>query len=386
MVLTHAPELVGAALFESADSQTPPIEEEGFGGKLDRICRIIGLQLGNAVAGAKLVHDSENSVGGDDDGLAEASEGLRAVLNSKSPENAFSFAESAVYANDRVIATLVRHLVEHVVIDHELRAMAADARRRAADDLRDIPSTMVDFVNRLMASGVVVDDVRNMSKGRLALVVSAIKDMGHQEALDAVPDNLPTSTWLDAKDSSPIVAPEQDVGSLSHPSDEAADTLMPMATVPTGGMWDVIDVSHTGYRIEELPIGSDKGATATRMQLPPDPSMRKLAMPNSLEATLADGAECNAKGAFAQRFVGRYCTRTGTVLTEQERRLWLFLLFEVRTLAIEHQLGRNGFFDGVMLPTPKGSSRVRQLLAIDRDKLAEALDASALAGPAVVKR
>lgn len=383
MVVAHAPELAGQALFESVDGQALPIEDEGIGGKLDRISRIISLQLGNAVSGGKSVLVSEESSEGDDDGLAEAFAGLRTMLNSKSPENAFSFADSAVYANDRVIATLVRHLVEHVVIDHELRAMADDARRRAADELRDIPTAMVDFVNRLMASGVVGDDVRNMPKARLALVVSAIKDVGHQEALDAVPDDLPPSTWSDAGDGSPIVARDEDQGGLVQLSEGSTDTSLAMTTVALGGIWGDIDVSHTGYRIEERPISPDEDLAVTRMPLPPDRSMMALAAPKGLEMSYAEAAEWDRNGELAQRFLNKYCSRTATVLTEQERRFWLFLLFEVSTPAVERQLGRNGFFDGVMMPGQVGSVLVRRLVAIDRSKLDDALDASALAGPAM---
>ncbi len=368
MVLTHSPELIGEALFESADSQALPIEEEGFGGKLDRISRIIGLQLENAVFGAKLAHGSGESVGGDNDGVADASAGLRAVFNSKSPENAFSLAESAVYANDRVIATLVRHLVEHVVIDHELRAMAADARRRAADDLRDIPSTMVDFVNRLMASGVVVDDVRNMSKARLALLVSAIKDLGNQEALDSIPDDLPASTWSDDADA---------VLKVDNASVESEFG---------GGIWDVIDVSNTGYRIEQSSIIAAEDAAVALMRFPTDRSMLRLAAPTGIEQTLANGAEIKHDKDLAQRFVGRFCSRTGLSLTEEERRLWLFLLFEVNTASVEKQIGRNGFFDGVRLPAEKGSSQIRRLVAVDRERLSDTVDDVVLSAPATQRR
>ncbi|MBY0282803.1 MAG: hypothetical protein K2W81_02420 [Sphingomonas sp.] len=383
MVVAHAPELAGQALFESVDGQALPIEEEGIGGKLDRISRIISRELGNAVSGGKSVLDSEESSEGDDDGLEEAFAGLRTMLNSKSPENAFSFADSAVYANDRVIATLVRHLVEHVVIDHELRAMANDARRRAADELRNIPTAMVDFVNRLMASGVLVDDVRNMPKARLALVVSAIKEMGHQEALDAVPDALPPSTWSEAGDGSPTVPPDEDEGGLVQPSEGSTDTSLAMTTVALGGIWGDIDVSHTGYRIEERLMSSDEDLAVTRMQLPPDRSMMALAPPTGIEMSFAEGAESDRNGLLAQRFLDKYCTRMKVGMTEQERRLWLFLLFEESTPTVELQMGRNGFFDGVMMPGPEGSSIVRRLVAIDRSKLDDALDARALAEPAV---
>lgn len=383
MVVAHAPELAGQALFESAEGRALPIEEEGIGGKLDRISRIISRELGNAVSGGNSVLDLGKSSEGDGDGPAEAFAGLRTLLSSKSPENAFSFADSAVYANDRVIATLVRHLVDHVVIDHELRAMAVDARRRAADELRDIPAAMIDFVNRLMASGVVVDDVRNMPKSRLARVVSAIKEMGHQEALDAVPDELPLSTWSEAGDGSPTVASDDAESGLVRSSEGSADPSLAVTTVTLGGVWSDIDVSHTGYRIEERPMVSDEDHAVMRIPLPPDRSMMALAAPIGLEMGYAEAAESDRIGLAAQRFLSRYCSRTETVLTEQERRFWLFLLFEVNTPAAERQLGRNGFFDGVMMPGPSGSAVVRKLVAIDRNKLDDAFDANALAGPAM---
>lgn len=531
MVIAHSPEMAGEALFMSSDLLADPIEDQGVAAKLERISHVIGLRLGNAISEAQNAADSEDDDEGGLSGLTGVRQTLRPWLEKKSPVNAFSDAERAKHANGRVVDTLLRHLVEHIVIDHELGEIVADARRRAVEELVDIPLAMVDFVNRLMASGVRARDVRDMPKQRLAEVVSVIRGTSIDDAIDAVPENLPRSSWPDPSDGSPTgsdpvdgdrlgtgseglidkglkgeeLPPEEpaiatvepvsndasaaifDAGSKTDPDAEdaatrngfgdevatpekgveqptdasakrddsdveeagdsesrgaditgsiasqdlfavapsvaseaelsdgmaepsadetggviEADVSPPIAEETSangsedvsaepavhgagGGLWDVIDVSRTGYAIEEHVIGSDEDLVALRMQLPEDRSMRAMAMPKSLEETLATGAQDEGDSILAQRFVGRFCSRTGKVLTEEERRLWLFLLFEIRT-SEERQLGRAGFFDGVRLPGPKGTTRVRRLVAMDRDRLGDAADAGTLSGPAMHRK
>lgn len=486
MVIAHSPETAGLALFESVESQALPIEEVSLGGKLERISRIVASRLGNAVSEAEIAGDSEISSTDGVEGRSVASSVLGPWLDGVSPERAFSLAERAVYANDRVMSTLVRHLVEHVVIDHELRQAAADARRRASDELRSIPLSMVDFVNRLMACGVVADDVRDMSRKRLSAVVGAIREIDGDEALEYVPEDLPVSSWSDVVGEDAMAASDQDGGLPDAPSDgligalsgeeelgsadgvphiaqpapvdlfdmvqpayfpssdsgdadrdepatrtvpedasatrkpgdgalvgaiapvipasgptavavidpvpfalsaeaSESDQSAPSAPLPQG-LWDVIDVSHTAYRIEERAIASDEDVAAAQMRLPPDRSMVRFAMPKVIEMSFAEGAELEGNRVLAERFLMKYCLRTKMEMTEVERRLWLFLLFEIVTPSAEHQLGRDGFFDGVMMPGPKGSSRVRRIVAVDRERLVDALDGVALAGPAVHRR
>lgn len=412
MVMVHAPEMAGEALFASSDKFADPIEELGTEAKLDRISQIISESARKVGAQAKLAGDELAAGERDLPGLTGVRATSRPWLEKKSPVNVFSDAKRAIHANGRVMDTLIRHLVEHVAIDQELREIATDARHRAADELRDIPLAMVDFVNRLMASGVVARDVRFMPRDRLARVVAAIKDVDLQSALADVPDNLPRSSWPEPDHGDEAELTEVDGSSAqTHPDrvERRVDTSLgsgsttglsdtsPVSTV-TGadpgasanqelsqGIWDIIDVTGTGYRIEEDEVRSTEDAAALHLQLPDDRSMRTMAIPMSLEETLAVGAEDDENGVWAQRFVGQHCARTARELTEEERRLWLFLLFEIKT-SPEHQLGRAGLFDGVRLPGPAGTNRIRRLVALDRDHLEDAATAETLKGPALQRK
>lgn len=405
MVMVHAPEVAGEALFASSDKFADPIEELGIEAKLDRISQVISGSARKVGAQAKLAGDELAAGERDLPGLTGVRATSRPWLEKKPPVNVFSDAKRAIHANGRVIDTLIRHLVEHVAIEQELREIATDARHRAADELRDIPLAMVDFVNRLMASGVVATDVRFMPRDRLAHVVAAIKGVNVDVALEDVPDNLPPSSWVDLEsglaDQAAERAPEARANGLSGDAggSEMIDSVAfdgPDATASSlradgvplcvergtgGGLWDVVDVSTTGYRIEEYATEPEGLLVVEAMQLPEARSMRLMAPPQTLDETLAVGAEVNGISAHAERFVGRFCRNKSIDLSEEERRLWLFLLFEINAPEAS-QMGRSGFFDGVRMPGPAGAGRMLRLVAIDRDHLEDAAPAQVLAGPA----
>lgn len=417
MVMVHAPEMADEALFASSDKFADPIEELGTEAKLDRISQIIRDSAREVGAGAKSVGGALEAEDRDLPGLTGVRATSRPWLEKKSPVNVFSDAKRAIHANGRVIDTLIRHLVEHVAIDQELREIATDARHRAEEELRDIPLAMVDFVNRLMASGVVARDVRFMPRHRLAQIVAAIKDVDLHSALADVPDNLPRSSWSDPDHGGETELAEVGGSStetrrdqmerhvdtnLNHGSTSGASDASPVGPV-TGtesiansawlsaeqglsqGMWDIVEVTGTGYRLVEYEVASVEDAAALRFQLPDNRSMRAMALPSTLEETLAIGAEDDGNGVLAQRFVGRHCARTSRELTEEERRMWLFLLFEINAPQ-NHQLGRAGFFDGVRLPGPAGTNRIRRLVALDRNHLEEAAAKETLEGPAIQRK
>lgn len=409
MVMVHAPEMAGEALFASSDKFADPVEELGTDAKLDRIAQIISDSAREVGARAKSVGGELAAEGRDLPGLTGVRATSRPWLDKKSPVNVFSDAKRAIHANGRVMDTLIRHLVEHVAIDQELRDIATDARHRAEDELRDIPLAMVDFVNRLMASGIVATDVRFMPRDRLARVVAAIKGVNVDVALEAVPDSLPPSSWVDLESGLADQAAERaseapangldgDAGrsrmidSVATDAPDAPASILRTDVEPLrvargagDGLWDVVDVSTTGYRVEECIVESEARLAVEAMQLPKARSMRSMALPQTLDETLAVGAEVEGISAHAERFVGRFCRNKSIDLTEEERRLWLFLLFEINAPQAS-QMGRTGFFDGVHMPGPAGAGRVLCLVAIDRDNLEDAAARQVLAGPAHQRR
>lgn len=185
MAVVHDPSSAGKMVFGDGFTGDELVEAVGVEDKIKAISGKIASRLGNAADLAKNVRDSELS----GDGTLAL---LRPWLDQEVPENVVSSCEQQYFANERVISALFSHLVEHIVIGEDLRLVASAARRRASDELQRIPPVMIDFVNRLMASGVVVDDVWKMSKKRLGEVVAAIKGVDPSAVMadvDAVPGN-----------------------------------------------------------------------------------------------------------------------------------------------------------------------------------------------------
>lgn len=98
---------------------------------------------------------------------------------------------------------------------------------------------MVDFANRLIASGVSAHEVKNMSRQRLAAVVGAIRGVSEQEAMDEVPEGLPVSMiepeWPSSGDVSEVVRARDDGDSermdAVRMSPSEPDTGSPVETV-----------------------------------------------------------------------------------------------------------------------------------------------------------
>lgn len=446
MTVVHDPASAGQMVFGEGATAEDLIEAPGIEAKLEAISGKIASRLGMTLEQARNRRDSET-------GVDEALVALRPWADQEIPENVVSSAEQQFYANDRVISALLAHLVEHVVIGEELRSIAASARRRAADELDRVPPVMVDFVNRLMASGVVIDDVRKMSRQRLAAVVAAIKGVeeasvmpdvepvpmggsaipdkavsafgdetvffrndsdevvsGNLEGDDQVPGSL--SGEMDDKpelDSGlpavtvvpePVEAALQDVDGValedgseqgsgivgmgdldaSHRSD---DTLMEPVSEPVDelaleapvaprpkGRWDDIDLTPLGYRIEEAVASSDADREALRIRLPDVSSLREMALPKSPEVMMADGVEGQKDRIIYDKFVRRYTDRTGERMSEMERRIIALLLVDLPTGGVGRMIGANGWYHGIVLPGPEGSTRVRRVWSIDQSEQA----------------
>lgn len=183
------PSATGKMVFGEGAAAEDLIEATGLEAKLSAISTKITSRLEKAGRNAKIVQDSEED--------EEFRQKLRRPWSDgDSPENLVSSCEEQFFANDRVISALLAHLVEHIVIGEDLRSMAASARRQAADELNRLPSLFIDFSNRLIASGVKAHDVKDLSKKRMAMIVSAIKGIDEEAALVDIP-NLPDKSLSD---------------------------------------------------------------------------------------------------------------------------------------------------------------------------------------------
>lgn len=412
MAVAHDPVSAGRMVFADPVTQETIVEDAGIEAKLAGISAIIEQRLGKVSAEAVLRRDSE---GGPDGALT----GLRAWADQDFPENVVHACEQHYYANDRVVSALLGHLVEHVVIGEELRSIALAARRRAADELDQIPPSMTEFVNRLMAAGVVVEDVRKMSKQRLAAVVSAIRGIEAAEAevevrsvpgMDdgAIPHKSLSSSIDEAVAGEPAVkdaarpvleaagepvveAPQEAVdgtdgagtGGYAATSEGPAELMLevPNAPVETPApavpetRWGVLDLTRIGYDVEVVTASTDRDTAALKMRMPDVSAFKELAARGTPEMALADGIVENRNRTLVERFFRTRSRRVGFELSEADQRVWVLLLAELPTLGKSPSFGEYGWFDGLSVPLGDGSTKVARLRAIDRseDGLREAL-------------
>lgn len=254
MTVVHDPEAAGKMLFGDAPTSEDLIEGVGIEAKLAAISGKIASRLEMVSKRAKTDRDSE--------GDAQGSPGLvRPWLTDENPENVVSSCEQQFYANDRLISALLAHLVEHIIIGEDLRSIAGSARRRAFDELGDLPASMIDFSNRLMAAGVVSDDVRKMPKKRFADVVAAIKGVDVETVksdvelvpmpISAIPDNSISSV--------------DDKNGISRKVDGA---------VISGS--DTVDEVRTEAPVDNGPAPEDRGAAAEDKSLSAEASERQI--------------------------------------------------------------------------------------------------------------
>ncbi len=231
MTVVHDPEAAGKMLFGDGLASEELVEDVGIEAKLAAISGKITSRLESVSKRAKIDRDSEG----------EASNSpalLRPWLNDENPENVVSSCEQQFYANDRLISALLGHLVEHIIIGEDLRSIAGSARRRAFDELGDIPASMTEFANRLMAAGVVSDDVRKMPKKRFAEVVAAIKGVDMDAVMsDVDPVPLPISAFPEN-----AVSSEDDKSAFPRTTED--DGILPASD-------DVVEPSEAG---PEMPV------------------------------------------------------------------------------------------------------------------------------------
>lgn len=422
IVAAHSPDVAGPNVFKGYGSAVDLMEETGLDAKLSRISGIIASRLGNAVSDGKKLRDSESGPGG-------AFEGLRPWQSDDYPENVVFWAEAEFFANDRIVAALTAHLVEHIAIGEELRQIALSARRRAEEELVDVPAGMVEFANRLTACGITRDEVRFMSRDRLEKVIAAIRGVD-ADGVDLVPDRLPmdefdvyadgtgapTRNGLEdgsdvgahADAGSPAETVEEspaDTGSqgldgevrqdgqeqgfdgLSERDDpvsvEAVEDVAieapeevpePVAGPPAPprpkGRWDDLDLEPLGYRIEEVPASTDADMEAMRMKLPDVSSLNELAVPKSPDVMLTDGAMGQKDRSLLDKFLMRYSDRMQVRIGEMEKRIIALLLVDLPGGGKGRMMGARGWYHGVVLPGVEGSSRIRRVVSIDQSEAA----------------
>lgn len=448
------PGWVAPSVFPEAGHPYDLVEKKGVEAKFFDISSAISRELSEAAKSATTRKD---------DALV-----LRPWAENLSPEIRLAQIEKTFAVNEAMIEALVTHLADHVVIREELRSQAEAARHQASVENRRIPEYTEDFAAKLVLEGVVLKDVRFMSKARVGRVAALIRgfseDVGEayptiadtaaivpeSDVLNApaaeigsivpkspskVEDSIgrielgisrvradalalaallppsptsPQSPSADARSSS--IGSETDdaasiegaivdakagldmpdmvsAGSPSPSLDERSPPVAepvppavqpvlelplvplpaapPPSSAPTSTQparrWDVIDLGALEYEIVERPASSDTDTAALRMVLPDVSSMRELALDHGVEKTLADNVESYGALDLAGQLLDSWATRTERRLSEAERLVWLFLLVAVRDPAKVSLEDPRKLFDGIVLPGPAGSSRVREI-------------------------
>ena len=379
MAIVLDPSAYGKIVFRNSATAEDLIQAPGVEAKLNELSRIIAERLESVRKDAESLAATDRAAGGS---IAS----LRSWANDETPGKVIHQCELQSYANDRVIAALQAHLVEHVVIGEELRSIAHAARRRAADELRQLSCGMEEWAIRLGAGGVVDEDVRKMSKKKMAAVISLIKDSTEADAMEALAD-VPMD---------PLPFPEFDVSSLNgdsvgdegqpdevisaassfdhkaehdHGARGAGYGKMPAIDAPKShpkNQWDDLDLTALGYRIEEADPSTGADMEALQMRLPEVSTIRELAMPRSPEMMMVDGIEGQKDRIIFDKFVRRYCDRNGLLISEMEKRALGLLLVDLPSPGPDRNLGRNGWYHGIVLPGVSGSNRVRRVVSIDQ--------------------
>ncbi|NIJ16987.1 hypothetical protein [Sphingobium vermicomposti] len=379
MAVVFDPSAIGKIVFDKGATTQDLIQATGLEAKLNEISRKITERLEGIRKDAESLSATERAAGG-------SFASLRSWADDEVPGKVIHRCELQSYSNERVIAALLAHLVEHVVIGEELRSISHAARRRAADELRRFTLGIEEFAIRLSAAGVVDADVRKMSKKKLAAVIALIKDVSEDEAMEALAD-VPMD---------PFPFPEFDVSSLNgdsggdegqrdepksgYPSfDHKAEHddgvrgagygSVPAFDAPKPtpkNRWDYLNLTALGYRIEEADPSTDADMEALQMKLPEVSTIREIAMPRSPEMMMVDGIEGQKDRIIFDRFVRRYCERTGLPMSEMEKRALGLLLVDLPSPGPDRNLGRNGWYHGIVLPGVSGSNRVRRVVSIDQ--------------------
>lgn len=70
-------------------------------------------------------------------------------------------------------------------------------------------------------------------------------------------------------------------------------------------------------------------------------------------------------GDKGSRFVTLWLSRVEQALSEEEIRIWSFLLVDLQTWPEGQAITTPGWYHGLILPGPSGSNRVRQLMSLE---------------------
>jgi hypothetical protein len=146
--------------------------------------------------------------------------------------------ENAMRSNDAFIASLERHLVEHVVIGEHLRRMLEEDKRNLFEKINISPSFMGDFGIKLRALGVLKRDLKRLSGDNILRIAAIIK------GCDVDKIAKPSEDFADRKITDPLT--ERFSGRKDSGQETGSDALIDQPDLTPEGDLDDDDLKDFG--------------------------------------------------------------------------------------------------------------------------------------------
>lgn len=384
MAIAYAPESVYPLLFEKQGADEGQSIAKLAVADFEKLYRKVRKNL-------EILLDDASSRNGMSRPTHEALAKLRERAAKDSPESIIKACNQEMELNESLITGLIGHLINHAIVGEELRSIAYMAKSRMEEGLKTVAPVYIGLVNSLKAAGVVENNVRDMSKSQFIEILAILKKTSgdEQERLisevsegrvvvpaifkEGFEDGVAPGEQANASG----VAPAKEEVPPSLVSDDADDecAIADAATKNTivhdpKGLWDTLDLTPIGYRIEEAEPSTVADKEALSIILPGTRVLADWAVRGTQEHMFAEACVRQRDRILLEKFLKQHSKRTGRVLPEMEKRILSMLMIDLQPADATRFTGRDGWFDGIVLPPKAGSSKVRRVLAINNSAAA----------------
>ena len=384
MAIAYAPESIYPLLFEKQGA------DEG-----QSIAKLAGADFGRLYRKARKNLETLLDQASSRDGMSrpthEALAKLRERAVEDSPESIINACNQEMELNESLITALIGHLINHIIVGEELRFIADTARSRVGEGLKTAAPVYIGLINSLKAAGVVENNVRDMSKSQFIEILAILKKTSGDEqkrvisevseGREVVPaifkegfeDGVAPGEQANASGVAP--AKEEVSPSLVSNDAEEGHAIADAAAKNTivhdpRGLWDTLDLAPIGYRIEEAEPSTVADKEALSIILPGTRVLADWAVRGTQEHMFAEACVRQRDRILLEKFLKQHSERTGRVLPEMEKRIVSMLMIDLQPADVTRLTGKDGWFDGTVLPPKAGSSKVRRVLAINNSAAA----------------
>jgi len=151
------------------------------------------------------------------------------------------------------------------------------------------------------------------------------------------------------------------VGASAEIPDRVESEMAAALPVAAPHRWDTIGAQELHYDIIERTPENEDERRALGMKLPEVTTLHELALPRGVERSMADSADEFGDIQLGNKLLAAWSQRTGTRLTDQEKRAWVFLLVALRNPQRASRRDAERQFDGLVIPGPSGRATVREI-------------------------